>query len=103
MSSVTTPADKRLRGTFGLFYDDNKLFDNTDWSYLQEAAGFIYRRAPNASVNANDTSIRPGKVGFFNDIQRQDKQLAVYGEASFDIVPEKLIFTGGLRYYDEEA
>ncbi|MCF8471317.1 MAG: TonB-dependent receptor [Sphingomonadaceae bacterium] len=100
---VTTPADKRLRGTFGLFYDDNKLFDNTDWSYLQEAAGFIYRRAPNASVNANDTSIRPGKVGFFNDIQRQDKQLAVYGEASFDIVPEKLIFTGGLRYYDEEA
>lgn len=27
---LTTPADKRLRGTFGLFYDDNKLFDNTD-------------------------------------------------------------------------
>jgi len=100
---VTTPADKRLRGTFGLFYDDNKLFDNTDWSYLQEAAGYIYRRAPNASVNANDTSVRPVKVGFFNDIQRQDKQFAAYGEASFDIIPEKLIFTGGLRYYNEKA
>jgi iron complex outermembrane receptor protein len=100
---VTTPADKRLRGTFGLFYDDNKLFDNTDWSYLQQAAGFIYRRAPNASVNANDTSVRPGQVGFFNDIQRQDKQFAAYGEASFDIVPDKLTFTGGLRYYDEKA
>jgi outer membrane receptor protein involved in Fe transport len=100
---ITTPVDKRLRGTFGLFYDDNKLFDNTDWSYLQEAAGFIYRRAPNGVVNANDTSVRPVKVGFFNDVQRQDKQFAAYGEASFDIVPEKLILTGGLRYYDEKA
>jgi iron complex outermembrane recepter protein len=100
---VTTPADKRIRGTFGLFYDNNKLFDNTDWSYLQEAAGFIYRRAPNPIVNANDTSIRPVNVGFFNDVQRRDKQFAAYGEASFDIVPEKLILTGGLRYYNEKA
>ena len=100
---VTTPADKRLRGTFGLFYDDNKLFDNTDWSYLQEAAGYIYRRAPNGAVNANDKSVRPVKVGFFNDVQRKDKQFAAYGEASFDIIPEKLILTGGLRYYNEKA
>lgn len=100
---VTTPADKRIRGTFGLFYDNNKLFDNTDWSYLQEAAGFIYRRAPNAAVNANDKSIRPVNVGFFNDVQRKDKQFAAYGEASFDIVPEKLTVTGGLRYYNEKA
>jgi iron complex outermembrane receptor protein len=100
---VTTPADKRLRGTFGLFYDDNKLFDNTDWSYLQQAAGFIYRRAPNTSVNANDTSVRPVNVGFFNDIQRKDTQFAAYGEASFDIVPDKLTVTGGLRYYNEKA
>ena len=100
---ITTPAENRLRGTFGLFYDDNKLFDNTDWSYLQQAAGFIYRRAPNPVVNANDTSVRPVAVGFFNDVQRRDKQFAVYGEASFDIVPEKLTVTGGLRYYNEKA
>jgi iron complex outermembrane recepter protein len=100
---VTTPAENRLRGTFGLFYDNNQLKDNTDWSYLQQAAGFIYRRAPNASVSANDTSIRPVAVGFFNDVQRKDKQFAAYGEASFDIVPEKLIVTGGLRYYNEKA
>jgi outer membrane receptor protein involved in Fe transport len=100
---VTTPADKRIRGTFGIFYDNNKLFDNTDWSYLQEAAGFIYNRSPNPIVNANDDSVRPVKVGFFNDIQRKDKQFAIYGEASFDIIPEKLTFTGGLRYYNEKA
>jgi iron complex outermembrane recepter protein len=100
---LTTPADKRVRGTFGLFYDNNKLFDNTDWSYLSQGAGFIYRRAPNPSVNAFDTSVRPVSVGFFNDVQRKDKQFAAYGEASFDIVPEKLILTGGLRYYNEKA
>ena len=100
---VTTPADQRIRGTFGLFYDNNKLFDNTDWSYLQEAAGFIYRRAPNPAVNANDTSVRPVKVGFFNDVQRKDRQFAAYGEASFDIIPERLTVTGGLRYYNEKA
>jgi iron complex outermembrane recepter protein len=100
---ITTPADKRIRGTFGVFYDNNRLLDNTDWSYLQEAAGFIYRRAPNPAVKANDTSVRPVNVGFFNDVQRKDTQFAVYGEASFDIVPEKLTLTGGLRYYNEKA
>jgi iron complex outermembrane recepter protein len=100
---ITTPAANRLRGTFGLFYDNNRLTDNTDWSYLQEAAGFIYRRAPNASVNAFDTSVRPVNVGFFNDVQRKDKQFAVYGEASFDVIPDTLTVTGGLRYYNEKA
>ena len=100
---VTTPAENRLRGTFGLFYDDNKLFDNTDWSYLSQAAGFIYPRAPNPVVDANDTSTRPVAVGFFNDVQRRDKQFAAYGEASFDIIPDALTVTGGLRYYNEKA
>ena len=100
---VITPVENRLRGTFGLFYDDNKLFDNTDWSYLQQAAGFINPRRPSPAVNAYDTSVRPVGVGFFNDVQRRDKQFAAYGEASFDIVPEKLTLTGGLRYYDEKA
>lgn len=100
---VTTPADKRIRGTFGVFYDHNRLFDNTDWSYLQQGAGFIYRRAPNPVVNPNDASVRPIQVGFFNDIQRLDRQVAVYGEASFDIIPKSLIVTGGLRYYNEQA
>jgi iron complex outermembrane recepter protein len=54
-------------------------------------------------VNANDTSVRPVNVGFFNDVQRKDKQFAAYGEASFDIVPETLTLTGGLRYYNEKA
>ena len=100
---VTTPADKRLRATGGLFYDENTLYDNTDWSYSQQAAGFIYSRAPDPSVNAHDPSVKPVNVGFFNDVTRKDRQFAVYGEASYDIIPDKLTLTGGARYYDEEA
>ena len=84
------------------------MYDNTDWSYLQPGAGFIYTRAPNPGPAAfptdpNDPSARPVKVGFFNDVKRGDKQFAAYGEASFDIVPDKLTVTGGLRYYNEKA
>ena len=100
---VTTPAGERIRATAGVFYDVNKLFDNTDWSYLQQDAGYIYARRPDPVVNAYDTSVRPINVGFFNDVQRRDRQFAIYGEASFDIIPEKLTITGGARYYDEKA
>lgn len=100
---VTTPAAERIRATAGVFYDDNVLLDNTDWSYLIPAAGFIYGRAPSPTVTANDRSIRPVKVGFFNDIRRRDRQVAAYGEASYDIVPDHLTVTAGARYYDEKA
>ena len=100
---VTTPAAARIRGTFGIFHDVSKLFDNTDWSYLLQGAGFIYPRRPDPSVNAYDNSVRPVGVGFFNDVQRRDRQFAIYGEASFDVIPDALTVTGGLRYYNEKA
>ena len=100
---VTTPADKRIRGTAGFFYDDNKLVDNTDFLYLQQAAGFIYQRRPNPAAQPNDPNLRPISTGFFNDVRRTDRQLAVYGEASFDIIPDALTITGGARYYNERA
>ena len=100
---VITPADKRLRATGGLFFDQNTLYDNTNWLYTQKAAGFIYPRAPDPSVNAHDNSIRPVQTGFFNDVTRKDRQFAVYGEVSYDIIPEKLTATAGARYYDEKA
>lgn len=100
---VSTPATGRFRATAGVFYDVNKLFDNTDWSYLQQAAGFIYQRAPNPAVAPYDPNIKPIQVGFFNDVQRRDRQFAVFGEAAFDIIPDRLTLTLGARYYNEKA
>ena len=100
---VTTPSEYRLRATGGLFYDSNNLYDNTDWSYLQKDAGFIYLRSPNPIVNAHNGAVRPLADGFFNDVTRKDRQWAAYGEVSYDLIPNKLTATGGARYYDERA
>ena len=99
---VTTPADKPLRGTLGLFYDVNRIYDVTQWNYVQRAAGFNYDLAPHPSVNVLGTGVLPG-AGFVNTILRRDRQWAVYGEASYDIIPDKLTLTGGARYYNEVA
>lgn len=99
---ITTPADKRARATLGLFYDVNRIYDVTQWNYVLPAAGFIYNLAPAASVDVLNTGPLAG-AGFVNTILRRDRQFAIYGEASFDIVPEKLIVTAGARYYNESA
>ena len=100
---ISTPSTGRIRATAGVFYDVNKLNDNTDWSYLQQSAGFINQRRANPAVNPFDAALKPIGVGFFNDVQRRDRQFAIFGEAAFDIVPEKLTLTLGARYYDERA
>lgn len=100
---ITTPAENRLRATLGGFYDLNKIYDVTQWNYVLPAAGFIYNLAPNPLVNQEiKAGVLPG-AGFVNTILRRDRQFAIYGEASFDIVPDKLTITGGARYYDESA
>ncbi len=99
---LTTPADKRIRGTLGAFYDVNRIYDITQWNYVLPQAGFIYNLAPNPAVNVLGVGPLPG-AGFVNTILRRDKQFSIYGEASFDIVPDKLILTGGARYYNETA
>lgn len=99
---ITTPSEKRLRGTLGLFYDVNRIYDVTQWNYVLPQAGFVYNLAPNPAVNVLHTGPLPG-AGFVNDILRRDRQFSVYGEASFDLIPKKLIVTGGARYYNESA
>ena len=99
---VTTPAKERIRGTFGVFYDVNRIYDVTQWNYVLPAAGFVTALAPNPAENVLGVGALPG-AGFVNTILRRDRQFAIYGEASFDIIPDKLTLTGGARYYNESA
>ena len=100
---ITTPAAARIRATAGVFYDINKTYDNTNWMYVLPAAGFIYSLTPNPLTNPLGLGPQPVGSGFINDIVRRDRQFSVYGEASFDIIPETLTITGGVRYYNEKA
>lgn len=99
---VTTPAEGRIRATAGAFYDVNRIYDVTQWNYVLPQAGFIYNLPPNPQVNVLNVGALPG-AGFVNTILRRTRQFSLYGEASFDIIPEKLILTGGLRYYNEST
>jgi iron complex outermembrane receptor protein len=109
---VSTPDDWRIRGIAGLFYETNKLFDQTDW---------LYKNIPNCTSNGapgtpgntgcmSDVGTVPGatvenpgvqndNVAFFEDTQREVKQLAEFLSVDFDILPKVLTITAGTRHY----
>ena len=109
---LSTPDDWRLRGVFGAYYEDNKLFDRTAW---------MYKNLPNCTANGAagtpgnsgclsnigtipGTSVEsPGIQGdntsFYQDTRRATKQTAVFASFDFDIVPKVLTVTLGTRHF----
>jgi outer membrane receptor protein involved in Fe transport len=53
--------------------------------------------------DVNDPSVRPAGVAFFDDIKRGYKQKAIFGSFDYDLIPKKLTFTAGTRYYRIET
>lgn len=96
---LSTPQDLRVRLTAGLFYDRTKLEALDDYVYEATPQLGFARNAPITAARNIDPGTRPAGVAFFNDITRIGEQKAIYGEAAFDIVPGKLILSGGGRYY----
>ncbi|GAC1675675.1 MAG: TonB-dependent receptor [Steroidobacteraceae bacterium] len=109
---LSTPDDWRIRGIVGLFYETNRLFDQTDW---------LYKTIPNCTSNTapgtpgntgcmSNVGTAPGttvenpgaqndNVAFFEDTTRQVKQLAEFGSIDFDLIPKVLTITAGTRHY----
>jgi len=109
---LSTPDDWRLRGLVGLFYEDLRVYDDTEWLYktVPECAPPSTAN-PNANVNcflpiqpwpgpANRPGIRNSNTGFFDDFQRGYDQKAAFTSIDFDILPKVLTITGGTRWYD---
>jgi iron complex outermembrane recepter protein len=112
---VSTPDDWRIRGIVGAFYEQNKLFDQTDW---------LYKNIPNCTSNTaqgtpgntgcmsnvgtvpgatvENPGVQNDNVAFFEDTQREVKQTAFFGSVDFDIIPKVLTVTGGARHYKFE-
>ena len=104
-----TPAEHRLRGTFGAFYSDLELTELNDFTYTTGYAdvqlfgqtGF----SPNEAFQSGfvtSTDPFPAGVIFRNDVKRTDMQLGLFGEANFDLT-DTLTVTLGARYYDIEV
>jgi iron complex outermembrane receptor protein len=79
-----SPADRPFRVIGGAFYQDQKNFIHQDY----QVAGL----APDLSVNGH-----PGTL-WLTQQKREDKDYALFGEASYDIVP-KVTLTAGGRWY----
>lgn len=106
-----TPDDKRARATFGGFYSDQKLIERNDFTYpgSQFAESFTPgvfgwpQNGPLPGSSVSDPNPRPLGVIFFNDITRTDKQVGLFGEATFDVIPDTLSVTAGARWHDVDV
>ena len=100
---VSTPQENRWRFVGGAFYDNYEVETQDDFYYLATAdLGF----APNAPISDAfqvNPETRPPGVAFFNDIFRSEESIAAFGELSYDLIPDTLTVTGGLRVYEIES
>ncbi|MHA6334024.1 TonB-dependent receptor [Qipengyuania sp. CAU 1752] len=101
-----TPEENRWRVTAGGFYSDLELKERNDFAYPGNVAaapfGPFKPNFPQAGFTT-DPGPFPADTVFRNDIRRTDKQFGIFGEFSFDVVPDVLTLTAGARYYDIEV
>ncbi|MEI9887148.1 MAG: TonB-dependent receptor [Rhizomicrobium sp.] len=90
---VSTPLDARLRFVGGLFYEEqgHYILQNYKVANLSD---------PNADPGVPALSV-PGWPGtlWLTDQQRYDRDLAAFGELSYDIVPGLTFTAGGRVFY----
>ena len=102
----STPQENRFRVTAGGFYSDLELKERNDFNYpgniIADPFGPFKPNFPFPGYNS-DPGPFPEATIFRNDVRRTDEQLGVFGEASFDVVPDLLSVTLGARYYDIEV
>ncbi len=98
----STDQTNRWRLTAGVFYDDFEIETLDDYAYLAVPDLGFAPNAPLSTATSINPSTRPEGIAFFNDITRTEKQIAVFGEVSFDLIPDLLTVTAGARYYDLE-
>ena len=109
---LSTPDDWRLRGIAGVYYETNKVFDQTRWAY-KSIPNCTANGAPGTPGNSgcmSDVGTFPGSsvgnpgvqtdpTSFYQDTQRETKQLAFFVSADYDIIPKVLTATVGTRHY----
>ena len=100
---VTTPDDWRLRAIAGVFWEDNKLFDQTGWNY-KNVPSCTSNGDPGTPGNSGclsdigtvpgTTVVNPGvqsdHTSFYQDTVRETKQTAFFASADFDLIPKVL-------------
>lgn len=114
---VQSDQDMRLRGTAGIYASETELLERVDFTYpgseyahimphfesdasLAAVPGFHANSYFNTDDFRTGSEFLPRGAIFRNDIKRTDEQMGLFGEASYDILPDTLTLTVGARQYD---
>lgn len=109
----STPSDWKVTGIFGLFVEERKVNDDTEWLYKSvpectiggPGSCFLALDPKNtpkfASASFNNTSRRNSATGFFNDFKRTYEQQAAFLSLDWHIT-DNLTITGGTRYFKSD-
>ncbi|HVH84329.1 MAG TPA: TonB-dependent receptor [Steroidobacteraceae bacterium] len=111
---LSTPDDWRLRAIGGVYWEDNKLYDQTRWNY-KTMPPCTTNATPGTPGNGNTgclsnvgtfagtTVVNPGvqsdNTSFYQDQVRETKQLAEFISLDYDLIPKVLTLTGGTRHF----
>jgi len=103
---LSTPDDWRARAIVGAFWEDLKIYDQTNWLYKTLPActatgqlGCLTDVGPTPTSTLNNAGTRNDNTAFFEDVQRGYHQYAFFTSVDYDIIPKVLTVTGGTRYY----
>ncbi len=92
---ISTPSDKRVRGTLGLYYMDSLHKFEQKWLVegLSSTMEMNYLEGTNAAFN---------DIVYLNNMDRQDKDKAVFAQIAFDVT-DSLALTVGARSFKSET
>ncbi len=106
---LSTPDEWRLRAIAGVFWEDNKLYDQTGWNYKNVPSCTADSGPGNTGCFTNvgtfpgTTVVNPGVQGdntsFYQDTVRETKQTAFFASVDFDLIPKVLTLTAGTRHF----
>src|SRR5665213_696017 len=94
---LSTPDDWRFRAIAGVYWEADKLFDQTGWNYKNVPSCTSNVGAGNTGCFTNigtapDTTvvnpgIQGGNTSFYQDSVRETKQTAIFASADYDLIP----------------
>jgi outer membrane receptor protein involved in Fe transport len=107
----STPTEWKVSAVAGLFYEERKVNDQTDWLYKSvpectvggpKSCFFALdpAKAPKfANASFNNPNRRNSSTGFFNDFQRTYEQKAAFLSLDWHLT-DNLTVTAGTRYFE---
>ncbi len=104
---LSTPDDWRLRGIAGIYVQDNKLYDQSDWRYKNVpsctatlSTGCFANIGTIPGTTVVNPGVRDSNSSFYQDDVRETKQTAFFLSFDYDLIPKVLTLTLGTRHFN---